>query len=312
MIASQIELRHLRYFAALAELRHFTRAAERVHVSQPTLSQQIRQLEDAFGSPLFNRIGKQVTLTPAGEALLPHARGILCQVEEACTAVTELRGLDSGQLSVGVVQTVNALLLPSLLVRFSQTYPGIQVSTREVPGDQLEAGVESGAFDLGIGFSPSERPRLATDRLYEEELVVIAARSHPLSARKSIRFSQLEEHPLVLLPRGYCTRELIQASFGSRGGSPRVFMELNSIQSILGTIEQMNAATVLPALSLSGRLKSPLRSIRLTHPTPRRVVGLVWRTGAFRKAAATAFAEMAKAVAHELFAPAGAQRRTAA
>jgi LysR family cyn operon transcriptional activator len=312
LLASQIELRHLRYFVALAEEQHFTRAAAAAHISQPTLSQQIRQLEAAVGSPLVDRIGKTVGLTAAGHTLLPFAREILHRLEEAGAAVAEHRGLRSGELSVAVVQTVNATLVPDLLARFSAAYPGIHVSTREVSGSELEAGVAGGSFDLGIGFSPAAAPGLSTERLYEEELKVIAPSRHPLAGRREVTVREVAAHPLVLLPRGYCTRELIQAAFSQVGLLPRVALELNSIDGILATIEQTGGLTLLPAFSVRSGGRRGLRTLRLTRPAPKRTVGLVWREGAFRKAAADAFAAIARAVAGERKRDASEARRRAA
>jgi LysR family transcriptional regulator, cyn operon transcriptional activator len=300
MIETQIELRHLRYFVALADELHFTRASVVANISQPTLSQQIRQLEHAFGSRLVDRIGKKVSLTAAGTALLPHARSVLHQLHEAKAAVGEVSGLRSGRLALAVVQTVNATLIPQLLARYSESYPGIQVSTREVTGDELERGIEAGEFDLGLGFVPTGRATLETEALYEEELVGIVPRGHPLAQAGVLTFTALAEHPLVLLPRGYCTRELIQTSFTRAGVAPRIAMELNSVEGILATIQRTGAVTILPALALDRRLSPTLTAVGFKPPAPRRKVGLVWRKGAFRKAVANAFADLARSVATEL------------
>jgi LysR family transcriptional regulator, cyn operon transcriptional activator len=294
IIQTQVELRHLRYFVALAEHQHFTRAAASAHISQPTLSHQIRQLENAFGAPLVDRVGKRVSLTAAGEALLPHARNVLRQLDEARTAVLETGGLKTGQLNVAAVQTVNATLLPDLLARFSRAYPGIHVSSREVSAAELERGVATGQFDLGIGFSPLGLPGLSADKLFDEELVVIAPKGHPLAKNREVRVRDLAQHSLVLLPRGYCTRELIQNGFSGVSADLRVSLEINSIQGILATIQQTGAATILPKQALSGAVRRDLKAVRLTHPTLKRTVSLIWREGAYRKAAAKAFGELAR------------------
>src|SRR5215510_16407812 len=152
MDLTRIELRHLRYFLAVAEEQHFTRAAGKLHVTQPTLSHQIRELEGQLNLSLFDRIGRRVKLTAAGEVLLPHARRVLRELEEAHSALGELHGLKRGELKVGIVQTVNACVIPEIVGRFSSAHPGIRVSCSEMAVDEIEAGLQSGRLDIGISF----------------------------------------------------------------------------------------------------------------------------------------------------------------
>src|SRR5580765_2606491 len=144
-----IELRHLRYFLAVAEASHFTKAAAQLHVTQPTLSHQIRQLEGQLNLPLFDRIGRRVQLTAAGELLLPHARRVFRELEEAQSALGELHGLKRGQLKVGIIQTVNACVIPETVSRFSAAHPGVRVTCNEMAVEDVESGLESGKLDLG-------------------------------------------------------------------------------------------------------------------------------------------------------------------
>src|SRR5262245_1090062 len=175
-----IELRHLRYFLAVAEAVHFTRAAAKLHVTQPTLSHQIRQLEGQLNLPLFDRIGRRIKLTAAGELLLPHARRVLRELEAAQTALSELQGLKGGQLRVCIMQTVNACVIPEIVSRFSAAHPGIRVTCSDMAVDDIESGLESGKLDLGISFIPATRTPLEGERLFSEELVLVARPAHPL------------------------------------------------------------------------------------------------------------------------------------
>jgi len=132
-----IELRHLRYFLAVAEASHFTRAAETLYISQPTLSQQIKQLEVELGTALFDRIGKRVMLTEAGEILRVHAQRVLVELEQAQAAIQELEGLQRGELTVGIVQTVNAYMIPDLAACFTASYPTISLHIQELSADEI-------------------------------------------------------------------------------------------------------------------------------------------------------------------------------
>src|SRR5690349_15265899 len=150
MNLASIELRHLRYFLAVAEWGHFTRAAGKLHVTQPTLSHQIKQLEEQLNQPLFDRFGRRVKLTAAGEVLLPYARRVLRELDAAQSALGELHGLKRGELKVGIVQTVNACVIPQIVAQFSAAHTGIKVACSELAVEDIEAALENGRLDLGI------------------------------------------------------------------------------------------------------------------------------------------------------------------
>ena len=298
MILHGIELRHLRYFLAVAETSHFTRAAHRLHVTQPTLSHQIRQLEGQLNTPLFDRIGRRTRLTAAGEVLLPHVRRMLRELEDASTAIGELHGLKRGRLNVGIVQTVNACVIPEIVARFSAAHPGIQVAGSEMPTEDIESGIEAGRLDLGISFVPPQSRKLEGRRLFTEELVAVVPEGHSLAGRRRLPVRALEGMPLVLLSAKYCTRELIQRAFAEAGVQPSVQVEMNSVESILSTVRQTQLTTILPSLALCTR-DDGLHAIQLFAPTPRRDVGLIWLREAHRRAAAEAFATVTEQVLKE-------------
>lgn len=284
----QVELRHIRYFLAVVEESHFTRAAERLHVSQPTLSQQIRELEAELGAPLFDRIGKRVRLTAAGEIFREHAQRAAKEIEEARVAISELEGLKRGEIIVGVVQTVNTYLIPGVVARFSAAYPSIRVEVRELASGQIEAGIIAGSLNLGIGFVPPQDEKIEAERLFGEDLVLVVPSGHRLAERKRVRMRELDGEPLVMLSPAYCTRRLVDESLRESGARPRIMVEMNTIDGILATVREGGAATVLPALAAQGT--SGVRAVALTEPTPRRAVGLMWLRGGYRHAAAQVFA----------------------
>lgn len=290
-----IELRHLRYFLAVAESAHFTKAAQKLHVTQPTLSHQIRQLEGQLNLPLFDRVGRRIKLTAAGELLLPHARRVLRELEDAQAALGELHGLKRGALKVGIVQTVNACVIPEIVGQFSAVHPGIRVTCFEMAVEDIETGLESGRLDLGIGFLPPSRKSLEGERLFTEELVAVVPRNHGLVKRSQLRVRELATLPLVLLSPKYCTRQLIDRAFSEAQVQPTVHVEMNSVESILSTVRQARLATLLPSMALCQRERG-LKAIRLVEPTPSRTVGLLWLNGAHRRVAAQAFAKVTESV----------------
>jgi len=299
MIENGMEFRHLRYFLAVADALHFTKAAEGLPVSQPALSAQIKQLEQEVGVPLFDREGRSVQLTRAGSVFREHARRALREMELAQVAIAEEEGLQRGTLTVGVVQTVNAYLIPDIVGRFSTLHPLISLKLDELSGPDIEAGVKSGSLEVGIGFVPVTSDRIESQPLFEEDFVLVASPRHRFAKRRHLSLSSLAKESLILLPTLFCTRRLLDACFEQAGVRPKIIMEMNSIEGILATVRTSNLATVLPRLSLGLGPNHALRGILLKNPTPRRGVGLLWKKGGYRSGAAKALADQVRAVVGE-------------
>ncbi len=298
MKADLIELRHLRYFLAVAEAAHFTRAARALHVTQPTLSHQIRQLEGQLNRPLFDRLGRRVRLTAAGELLLPHARRVLRELAAAQGELEELGKLERGRLRAGIVQTVNTCVIPEIVARFGAAHPGVQVACSVLAVDDIETSLEGGQLDVGISFLPPTRATLEGERLFTEELVGVFPVGHTLARRRSLGMRELAATPLVLLSSNYCTRQLLDRAFAEAKVQPRVQVEMNTVESILATVRQTGLGTALPSLALCRR-ESGLKAVPLADPTPRRGIGLIWLKGAQRRVAAQAFVKVAEQVLGE-------------
>jgi LysR family cyn operon transcriptional activator len=287
-----MELRQLQYLVAVADEAHFTRAAEKSFVSQPALSQQIQKLEEELGVTLLDRQRGQVKLTAAGEVLYHHARRILQEVDDAHLALQELEGLKRGSLRAGAVQTVNAYLVPPAVVVFTRAYPGIHLMIEERSAGEIERGVEQGEFQLGIGFVPPASSQIDVEPLFTEEMLLIVPALHPLAQRRQVQFEELAGLPMVHFSRAFCTRRLLDDYAAQAGVAPQIVVEMNTVASILATVTQAKLATVLPRLALAGQPQPGLLGVSLHDPTPQRTVGLLWRTRAYRCAAARAFAEI--------------------
>ncbi|NKC34319.1 LysR substrate-binding domain-containing protein, partial [Falsiroseomonas selenitidurans] len=289
-----MELRHLRYFLAVAAEGQVTRAAEALHVSQPTLSQQLRQLEEEVGAPLFERLHRGLRLTPAGEALRLRAARALAEVAAARQDIAALEGLARGTLALGVIHTLSATLLPRALARFRAAHPGVTVAVApQGTARDIEDGVAEGALDLGIAFAPPLREDTEAEFLFEEELALILRRGHPLlrAARGGARLPvrALQGVPLALLSGRYATRRLIERCFEQAGaGPPEVALEIDAIGGLIATVSATDLATVLSDRSVPPGLPATL--LRLRDPTPVRRVALLWRRGGVPAPAAQAFA----------------------
>lgn len=279
---------------AVARERHFTRAAESIPISQPTLSQQIRSLETELGTPLFDRLGKQVDLTEAGEILQRYAQKILRDAVEAREAIAELRGLQRGALTVGAVQTISAYLLPVVAGQFKLNHPTLSLGLETLHAEEIYAGLRHNTLDLGLCYMPESYDELVGEPLFQEELVLVAHRNHPLANAEVMTMAELAAHPLVLLKpcvgNGLCVRKKIEAAFLEAGVLPQVSLELNSIESAKAAVKAGLGISLFPEIYAQGVGADPdLKQIRLIDPTPRREIALVWRKDKFRSSAATAF-----------------------
>ncbi|MBM7844635.1 LysR substrate-binding domain-containing protein [Herpetosiphon giganteus] len=294
-----MELRQLRYLVAVVQAANFTRAAETLFISQSALSQQIQVLEQTVGTVLINRSKRGVSLTAAGSILYQHAERIFGELQQAETAIRELAGLQRGELTIGVVQTVNDYLIPALAASFANRHPRIKLLIEEAPADTIEQRLVAGELQLGLSFVPSSHELLASQALFEERLALIVRNDHPLASQQEVTVSTLDAMELVLLAKSFCTRRLWEESARLAPAQPQIVMELNTVSSILAVVERTGLPTVLPALSLNDRPTANLARIRLINPIPARKVGLLWQRDVYRCHATQAFSELVQtATAH--------------
>ncbi|AZE47352.1 Cyn operon transcriptional activator [Pseudomonas chlororaphis] len=290
-------LRHIRYLLAVAEHRNFTRAAEALHVSQPTLSQQIKQLEDSLGAPLFDRSGRTVRLTDAGEAYVRYARRALQDLEAARRAMHDVQDLRRGSLRLGMTPTFITYLAGPLLTRFNQRYPGIALSLEEMTQDQLEAALAEDRLDLGIAFAGQQLPDIDSQQLFEESLSLMVSREQQPELPLELTAAELERQPLVLLSGDFATRQHIDRYCREQGITPRIAIEANSIGAIVEVVRRGQLATILP---LAITQEQPgLRAVLLQPALAPRSVALLGRKGAYRSAACQAFRELLTAAFRE-------------
>jgi len=296
-----MELRHLRYFLAVAESLSFTRAAIALSVTQPTLSQQIRQLEDSIGCALLDRVGRHVRLTPAGDLFRAYAGRVLNEISAAENALAELQGLMRGTLRIGVFQSFNSSLLPPILGAFSEAYPDIRVIVRQLPTREMEAQLVRGDLDLGIAYVTPESSRIESEKLFEEVMTLVVSDRHPFARRREITAEQLAEQPLVVLTQQFPSRLLVSRWFAEAGVEPRVRIEIDSTDTILATVQRSNLATIQ-----TRRMAAIFPRLRCIPLKPRlmRSVAILWCSGNDRSAAARAIAAMIrKAYSQTRFVP---------
>ncbi len=271
-------LQQLAYLAALADVRSFTRAAELVGVAQPTLSRQLRALEDELGAPLIDRGGRDgLVLTPAGDAVLPLARRMLADAEAARTAVAEIVGLRQGRIRIGATPSLCIGVLADVLRVFHEQHPDVRLELAESGSQPLVRSLGRGELDMALVIVPPTGIDIAlhtTPILRERLSVASPASGRPPSARGSMTVIELSRRSLVVPRRGYDVREATLAAFETAGVTPRFAVEGGEMDAVLRLVEAGTGVAVVPDLVFAGRPR--LRRTVLT-PALYRTVALARR-----------------------------------
>jgi DNA-binding transcriptional LysR family regulator len=295
-----MELRQLRYLVSLAEERHFTRAAEREHIAQPALSQQIRRLEQEVGLALVERTTRHVAITDAGEMLVARARRILAEVEAADAELQRLVGVQSGHVTVGAIHTMGPVDVSLALAIFHQRYPQVELTVREQSSEELAEMLRIDELDLAF-LSVTERVEshgLGLAQLVSEELVVLLPLRHPLAGRTRIRMAELEGEQFISYREGARLRELLVAAGAHAGFEPRVTLESNESERIRRLVARRMGVAILPR-SDAERAGADVAVVKLIDPALSRDITLAWREDRRHAPAAYAFLQLAR----DLFAP---------
>ena len=271
-----MELRHLRYFIALANAPTFTAAAERVHITQSTLSHQIRQLEDEMAVELFRRIGKKrVVLTDAGQLFLKHAVRAMAEVDAGQALLKQSTSQMTGEVRVGAGSVFNQHFIPECVSRFMVKFPAVKVSIDELDSERIISATRAGDLDVGVCWAPSTLGELTFEPLLVEELVLVVGKDHPWSARKVVRMAELHKQPLALMSYRFATRTMLEDCFRACGAAPVVVAEINSVSPLLKIVSKTQVGTIISRYAVLNRPE--LKVIHLESPTPTRTPGILWR-----------------------------------
>jgi len=289
-----VELRQLEYFVAVVEEANFTRAAERVHVSQSGVSAQIRQLERELGQTLLDRSGRTVRLTTAGAAILPSVRTVLDGVDATRQAADELGGLMRGRIAVGMVTACTVRGLFVALEAFHARFGAIEISLNEDSSDRLIDGVLTGRFDVALlGTATALPAALASLQVADEALVAAVPFEHPLAQASAIALGDLERYPLITLPAGAGVRHAFDTACAAAGLSPRVALEASAPDVVAGLAERGLGVAVLSETMARAR-GGTLHAAVIDNPPLRSRLELAWRAGGTASPAAAAFITFAR------------------
>ncbi len=269
--------RQLEYVVAVAETLGFHKAAERCHVSQPTLSAQVKQLEDVLGVQIFERDRRRVLLTAAGAILVAHARRVLLELDDMIAAAKQLTEPRSGTFRIGVIPTIAPYLLPDVVPAVRKRFPNLQLVFREEKTDAVVADLREGRLDAGLLALEANIGEWSSSRIADDPFVVALPKGHPLARKKRVAASELEDEKVLLLDEGHCFRE--QAlSVCDRAGTRETDVRATSLSTLAQMVSSGLGITLLPQIAVAIENRRGQLEVRaFTAPTPRRTIALIWR-----------------------------------
>ncbi len=286
-----MNIRDIEYFLAVSETRHFGQAAAQVHVSQPTLSMQIKKLEEELGAPLFERSNKEVLITELGQKLLPYARQILLSVQTMRDLGAQATEPLSGDIHLGIFPSLAPYLLGGIVTPLRRNFSKIRFYFHEKQSEDLLSELITGKIDFAILALPIDDDSLSSIHLFDEPFYLSAPRKHRLAKKKSLSYKDLHGEELLLLEDGHCFREqaLDVCHLANATESPN-FMG-TSIETLRSMVAAGTGITLLPKLALKGNQKN-IVSIPFRAPTPKRSIALFQRKTSHREELFTGIAEV--------------------
>jgi DNA-binding transcriptional LysR family regulator len=288
-----MEIRQLRYFEAVARHRHFTRAADELHIAQSALSHQVRSLERELGVELLQRTTRSVQPTEAGELVAARARTVLAETDALRGEIDQLRGLVRGQVMIGALLFGGALDIPAILASFTSTFPGVEIGLREGTAQRMVEMLTNGSLDVAFALEVDPPDGIERLELSSEELAVAMSPGHELAGRGPLSLEALAGHRLIAFQQGSSTRRLVDAALERAGAEPTIALEANDFALVRSLVARGIGLAILPR----SFLERPGAAIafRTLSPPLRMQVVLWWRSGRRLSPAARAFVEFAAA-----------------
>jgi LysR family transcriptional regulator, hydrogen peroxide-inducible genes activator len=290
----ELKLKDLRYLVAVADQRHFGRAAARCFVSQPTLSAQLKKLEQSLGVQLIERAPSKVALTPAGEEIVARARRILEASDEVVALARSRRDPLAGRLRVALLPTIGPYLLPRVAPLIRKSLPRLELRLYEYQTAAMLEKLRDGELDLGILALPVDLAGLEARELYREPFLLALPERHPLAARDSVRVADLKGETLLLLEDGHCLRDQALEVCSRAGVREQQDFRATSLETLRQMVATGAGVTLLPELAGSGAYRNA-RGVALrpfVRPAPQRHIGAVWRKSSARRAVIEALCQL--------------------
>ncbi len=272
-----MELQQLRYIVALFRERNFLRAAKHANITQPTLSHQIKKLEDEIGTPLFERSSHGVRLTAAGEKFMPFAIATLDTLKKGLTELQKESRDISGKITVGIIPTINPYLIPSVLIKIKKGAPRLALELYEETTSVLLASLKMGKIDLGILSLPINDAGTVSRSIGKEEFLLAAAKDHPFSKRTLVNPKIIKEEKLLILQEGHCFADQALEYCGRLRKDTQITFQGSSLTSVMKLASVGEGLTLVPKMAANARENPDLVFIPFSHPKPSREIGIIWR-----------------------------------
>ena len=275
-----MNIRALQYFVKLAELRHFSNAANACFVSQPTLSTQIQKLEEELGVTLVERAPRQIMLTPIGEDIAHRARHVLRDIEHIKDAARRSKDPETGAIKLGIFPTLAPYLLPHVIPAICNKYPDLRLQLAEEKTEDILNMLDQGRLDAGLLALPVDEHGMEMEILFEEPFVTAMPVSHPLTDKQVIDLKDLEGEELLLLEEGHCLREHALAVCALAGAHERLDFHATSMETLRQMVAANAGVTLMPVLSVKPPIPSTdtIALRPFVSPAPSRTIALVWRS----------------------------------
>lgn len=286
-----MELHQLRYFVAVADEGGFCKAADRCGIAQPSMSQQVRKLEDELECRLFDRLGRKIILTEEGRQLLPRARRVLAEVRELRQSMSGGVAEGAGRLAIGAIPTIAPFVLPSLVKRLRKSRPGCEIEIREdVTGNLVRALVDA-ELDVCLVGLPLEHEQIETERLGDEAMVVALPKDHRWAPRESVSLAMLDDEPMILLHEEHCFGQRLASLCAGASVKPRVTSTSAHLHTALALVASGQGVAVVPAMCATRSKNSACAFVPLSGKSAVRDVAVAWRKGRTLSTAAREFVQ---------------------
>ncbi len=300
-----MNFRAIQYLVTLADVRHFSKAAEQCYVSQPTLSTQIRKLEEELGVQLVERSPRQVMLTPIGEEIVQRGRSILNDIEAMRSIARRSRDPDSGTLRLGIFPTLAPYLLPHVIPEIRRRFPRLTLRLFEEKTEDIIDMLERGSLDAALLAMPIPDDRLVCQALFEEPFVVAMPEQHPLASKAFIDLQDLEQQELLLLEDGHCLRDQALEVCHMTGAHEKLDFHATSMETLRQMVAANTGITLMPTLAIKPPV-APTENLVVRpfrEPGPRRTIAMVWRKTSALQGFIAQIADIFSALDEELLKP---------
>ena len=267
-----MDIRQLKYFIEVARHKSFTKAALALHVTQPTLSKMVKNLEDEMDVVLFDRSARQITLTDAGEVVYEQANKIVNSLDDLSASLYDVMHLKKGKIRIGLPPVISTLFFPTIIAEFQLAYPDVTVEIAEYGARKVEQKVLEGAVDLGFVMLPVDAEKFDVEPFVEQEIKLLVHESHPLANREVIDLIDFKDDPFLLLSKEFTLNSKTIDFCLSEGFSPRIAYESSQWDFIVGMVEKNLGVTLMPKLICDRVKDGPFKTLSLSHTFP-------WRLG---------------------------------